>query len=58
MKFAVGDRVRLRKDMFRGELPAGSLGTVVRAYGAVSYAVKFDNRVKKVRVLERHLARA
>ena len=58
MRFAVGDRVKLKRDMFGGKVPKGSLGTVRKVFGAVSYLVKFDGVNRLVRVLEQDLAPA
>ena len=58
MKYTVGDRVKLKRDMFRGQLPKGSLGTIRMAFGLVSFKVKFDGLSRLVRVLEKDLAAA
>jgi len=56
MRYSVGDRVKLKRDMFNGQLPKGSLGTIRKAFGLVSYKVKFDGLSRLVRVLEQDLA--
>lgn len=58
MKYSVGDRVKVKLDMFEGDLAKGSLGTIRKAYGLVSYKVKFDGVRSLVRVRERNLGRA
>ena len=55
MKFNVGDRIKLRQDMYGGQLAKGSEGTIRDAFGLVSYKVKFDSVPRLVRVLESNL---
>lgn len=58
MKFVVGDRVRLLKEMYGGEIPAGAVGVVREFEGLVTYKIKFPGIARLVRVLEKNLERA